>query len=112
RSARLSMVPVDVTVHLILGEQQRLERGQRFLLNAERVFTRVRVFDNDQGVRQTIDVDLAVGNAAHERVALQVFDLVEIEGSRDEALQRTPASTANEIEYFFGSVVTNARRKE
>ena len=38
-----------------------------------------RLVEEDERVQQAVDVDLAVRHAAHERVALEVLDLVEVE---------------------------------
>ena len=56
-------------------------------------------------LQQAVDVDLAVVHAAHERVALEVLDLVEIERAGDEPLQRTAAAAADERHDAVGRVV-------
>ena len=44
-------------------------------------------------------VDLAVRNAAHERIALEILDLVEIERAGDQTLKRARARAANQLEH-------------
>jgi hypothetical protein len=81
------VVPVHVAVHLVLGEEQGFHRGQALLPEGQGR----RVVDELHGVDEAVDIDIAVGDAAHERVALEVLDLVEVEGSGDEALERVGA---------------------
>ena len=67
-----------------------------------------RLVDEHERIQQPVDVDLAVRHAAHQRVALEVFDLVEIERSRHEALQRRVARTANEREHSLRRALARA----
>ena len=70
------MMPVDIAIHLVLREQQRLERGESLLGDAHALHAGVRVLDQRERIEQAIGVDVAVVHAAHERVALEVLDLV------------------------------------
>ena len=52
-----------------------------------------------QRVRQPVDIDLAIRHTAHVGVALEILDLVEVERSRDKALQGMCTPTSNEVEH-------------
>ena len=91
RRATHRVMPVHVPVHLILGEQQRLERRQPLLDHADGRLPGVGIADERQRVDQTVDVDLAVAHAAHERVAPQVVELVEVDRAGNQSLQRALA---------------------
>ena len=101
RTARLNMqvadahrvVPVDVPVHLVLGEEERLERAHALLVHAD-LAPRPPVSHQRERREQPVDVHRAVGDAAHARVAAQVVDLVEVERAGDEALERARALAA------------------
>ena len=103
------VVPVDVPVHLVLREQERFERGESLLEHADDAAVGGRLVDEHERVEQTVDVDLAVRNAAHERIALEVLDLVEVERSRNEALQRRLARSADEREHSLRGAGTEHR---
>src|SRR5690348_10593675 len=96
------MVPVNVAVHLIPREEQRLECGESFFDNAD---LHLLVAANDgEGVEQAVDVDLDIGDAAHERVPAEVIELVQIEGTGDQALKGTGTLAANERHYLVRRV--------
>ena len=61
------VVPVHVPIHLVACEEQRLERGQSLFHDPD--LPAVRGVDDCQRVEKAIDIDLAIGDAAHERVA-------------------------------------------
>ena len=65
----------------------------------------VRIVDERERVDQPVDVDLAVLHAAHERVALEILDLVEVERAGDQPLQRAVALAADERDDALGRVV-------
>ena len=92
------MLPIDVAVHLVLGEEQRLECREPFLAQADRRASGDRIGDDGERVPEAVDVDLAVGHAAHHRVALEVVGLVEIDRPGDQPLQRRVAAPAHERE--------------
>ncbi len=73
------MVPVHVPVHLVLGEEQRLQRRESLLEHADSRLAGIGMVNEGQRVEQTVDVDLAIAHAAHERVAAQVIELVQID---------------------------------
>src|SRR5687767_752797 len=89
-------MPVDVPIHLVLREKERLERGEPLLENPDRQAAGCRIIDDGERVQQTVDVDLPVRDAAHQRIALEVLDLVEIQRPGDEPLQRRRALSADE----------------
>ena len=97
RRAAHGVVPVHVAVHLILREQQRLERRRAPSPTSPTAGAPLlRILDDGERVEQAVDVDLAVRHAAHERVALEVLDLVEVERAGDQSLQRALALAADE----------------
>src|SRR3989442_1467663 len=75
------VVPVHVAIHLILGEQQRLERREALLMQRQRGMP---VATRGQGQRreQPVHVDHAVGHAAHPGVAGPIVELVHVERAR------------------------------
>ena len=85
------VVPVDVAVHLVLGEQQRLERAESLFQHADLEAPRGRSSSSTRRGQQPVHVDLAVRHAAHQRVALQVVDLVEVERAGNQPLERAGA---------------------
>ena len=111
RCAAHRVMPVDVPVHLILGEQQRLERTQPLLEDADAVQTGVWIRHDDDAVEQAVDIDLAVWHTAHHRIALQVVDLVDVDGSRDEPLKRSGIRAMHECEHTCWRVGTERRRE-
>src|SRR5690606_20040748 len=66
------------------------------------------VAQEDERVQQPVHVDLTVGHAAEARVPLEVFDLVEVETTADEALERTLRAAADESLDALGHAVTHA----
>ena len=104
RCAAHGVVPVDVAVHLILGEQERLERREPFFHDADPWTPRRRVDDHAEGIDQAIGVDRTVRNSAHQRVALEVLDLVQVERAGDEPLQRRVRGAANQRQHALRRV--------
>src|SRR5881628_3511927 len=101
------MVPVDVAVHLIPREEQRFERRQSLLDQAD--LRTIRALDNRERVQEAIDIDFAVRHSAHERVATKIVELVEVQRSGDEPLEWTSARAANERHDLAGSVYSQRR---
>ena len=60
RRAAHGVVPVDVAVHLVLREQQRLERRESLLDDADRLRAARGIVHDRERVEQAVDVDLAV----------------------------------------------------
>ena len=82
------VVPVDVAEHLVLREEERLQRAESLL--ADREFERTSgpfARDGERG-EEAVDVHGPVRHAAEEGVAPEVVDLVEVQRSRDQPLQR------------------------
>ncbi len=73
------------------ANKQRLERRESLLDHADARRIRLGIAHERQRVDQTVDVDLAVAHAAHERVATEIVELVEIDRPGDQPLQRTLA---------------------
>src|SRR5207253_596580 len=97
RRAPHGMVPIDIAVHLILREEQRLERRDALFVQGEgRLSARSRR-DGERG-EQAIDVDHTVWHTAHPGVARQIVELVHVERSRDEAGERLPRAALNQRE--------------
>ena len=96
------MMPVHIAIHLVFGEQQRLERRQSLLVYTDHARRALGRLHDHQGIEQPVDIDLAVRHSAHRGITLQIFDLVEIERTRDQALQRFVAATGDQCEDFFG----------
>ena len=90
------VVPVDVAEHLVLREEERLQRAESLL--ADREFERASgPFARDrEGRKQPIHVHGPVRHAAEEGIAPEVVDLVEVQRSRDQPLQRVAGLPANE----------------
>ena len=90
------VVPVDVPVHLVLREEERLQRADSLL--AHREFERPPIaFAGDRERRQQpVHVHGPVGHPAEERVAAQVVDLVEVQRAGDQSLQRVSRGAADE----------------
>ena len=97
RRAAHRVMPIHVAVHLILREQERFECREALFGDADHGCAALRIVHEGERVEQPIDVDVAVVHAAHERVALEILDLVEIERARDETLHWTLASTPDEV---------------
>ena len=63
-----------------IGRIERRSTETRLLLHDADAFAAGRrILDHDHRVGQAVHVNFAIGHAAHQRVALEVFDLVEVE---------------------------------
>jgi len=91
------VVPVDVAIHLVLGEEQRLERGESLLVQRERRSPVRPGGDRERG-EQPIHVDHPVRHAAHPRVPRQIVELVHVERARDEPREGLGAWTLDQAQ--------------
>ena len=87
------VMPVHVAVHLVLGIEQGLERGETLFRDGE---TAVR--DDGQGHQQPVHVDHPVRDAAHPGIAGEIVQLVHVERARDEPRERVAALPADQGE--------------
>jgi hypothetical protein len=91
------VMPVHVAIHLVLGEQQRLEGREALLVERER---RMPVSRGGHGQRreQPVHVDHPVGHAAHPGVAGQIVELVHVDRARHQTAQRLACPALNQRE--------------
>ena len=98
-------MPVDVAIHLVFREQQGLDGAESLFLNADSSVLGPRLRrgrssvlgDQHKGIHQSVSVDLAVRNAAHQRIAAEILDLVEVERSGDQPLERVVTLAADQL---------------
>src|SRR6476661_7769539 len=79
------MVPIDVAVHLILGEQERLEGAHAFFLHTDFPVTGLN-FNQSKRRQQAIDINRAVRHATHPGVTAEIINLVQINGAGNQTL--------------------------
>jgi hypothetical protein len=91
------MVPIHVPEHLVLGEQQRLERRHRLLLHANLESAGHRVGHEHDTLEESVHIHLAIGNAAESRVPPQVLHLVQVQAPADQATQGKLALTSDQL---------------
>ncbi len=89
------VVPVDVAVHLVLGEEERFEGRDALLVDTHGPMPCAIGHQAERG-QQPIDVDGAVGDATLPRVPREVIDLVEIERAGNEPAQRRDVITLDD----------------
>lgn len=77
------MVPVHVPEHLVLPEEERLQRAQPLLVDSHLAAAGRRVAHQYERMDQPVDVHLAVRNPTEHRITVEVLDFVEIETPRD-----------------------------
>jgi excinuclease ABC subunit C len=78
------MVPVDVSKHLHLGEQERLERTHRLFSDADLEPPVVWILENHEPLKEPIHIDLPIRDPAEPRVPAEIVHLVQIEAPADE----------------------------
>jgi hypothetical protein len=109
RGAPHGVVPVHVAIHLVLGEEQRFESGEAFLVQCERHASTRTGRERERG-EQPIDVDDPVGHAAHPCITREIVELVRVHRSRHEAGEGLLGLAADQPEELAGCHSTALER--